>query len=192
MRDGVTRRGDTVIAGGMLWRYFDKTQCRQGVEAFFDRDVEGTPAGSEMLDDLIGEHDDERMGPGAGFAAYEDGAHFEVRSFAGPKRGLNRRQIFVTVVDHLFGGLRGRQVGFEHRAAIEVGGFLLRVLKDRQRDGTLLDGQLDPVRDAQGCGAGYELLPSHRGLGARMVGEVLIVLGNQRLERRQFRAPGVR
>src|SRR5215468_10509430 len=84
----------------MLWRYFDKTQCRQGVEAFFDRDVEGTPAGSEMLDDLISEHDDERMGPGAGFAAYEDGTHFEVRGFAGPKRVLDRRQIFVAVMDH--------------------------------------------------------------------------------------------
>ena len=68
-RDGVTRRGDTVRAGGMLWRYFDKTQCRQGVETFFDCDVEGAPAGRQLLDDQRGEHDDERMGPGAGFAA---------------------------------------------------------------------------------------------------------------------------
>jgi hypothetical protein len=39
------------------------------VEAFFHGEVEGAPAGGQILDDLIGEHDDERMGPGSGFEA---------------------------------------------------------------------------------------------------------------------------
>ena len=63
---------------------------------------------------------------------------------------------------------------------------------DGQCDGALLYRQLDPVSDAQGLGTGHELLPRTLDMGVRMVGEVLIVLGNQRLERRQFRAPGVR
>src|SRR5215471_2283167 len=144
----------------MRWRYFDETQCRQGVEAFCDRDVKGTPAGSEMLDDLISEHDDERMGPGAGFAAYEDGTHFEVRGFAGPKRVLDRRQIFVAVMDHLFGGLRWHEVSFEHIAAIEFGCFLLRPGIDCQRDGALCQGQFDPGSDTQLVCLGNELLQS--------------------------------
>jgi hypothetical protein len=40
-RDGVARGGEAVIAGGILGRYFDETQRRQGVEAFCDRDVAG-------------------------------------------------------------------------------------------------------------------------------------------------------
>ena len=58
----------------------------------------------------------------------------------------------------LFGGLRGRQVGFQHIAAIEFGGFGLRVLLDRQRHGTLHDGQFDPVSDAQLFGPSHKLL----------------------------------
>src|SRR6266571_4885898 len=46
--------------------------------------------------------------------------------FARPKRLLDRRQIFVAVMHQLFGCLRGRQVSFQHIAAIEFGGFLLR------------------------------------------------------------------
>src|SRR6516225_3480293 len=102
-----------------------------GRGGLFHGEVEGAPAGSQILDDLISEHDNERMGPSSGFKAYEDGTHFEVCSFAGTKRLLDRGQIFVAVVDHLFGGLCGRQVGFEHIAAVEFGGFGLRVLKDR-------------------------------------------------------------
>jgi hypothetical protein len=37
-----------MITGGMLWRYFDEAQRRQGVEAFCDRDVEGAPAGRQI------------------------------------------------------------------------------------------------------------------------------------------------
>src|SRR5215813_13380565 len=70
-----------------------------------------------------------------------------------------------------------------HITAIEFGGFSLRVLKDSQRYGTLRYRQLDPVSDAQCCGAGHELLPSPLWLGARMVCQVLIGLGHQRLER---------
>ena len=83
------------------------------------------------------------------------------------------------------------QVGFEHVAAIEFGGFSLRVLIDSQGYGALRDGQLDPVSDTELFGAGYELLHSTLGLGTRMVGEVLILLGDLCPERRQFRVPGV-
>ena len=58
-----------MIAGGMLWRYFDETQCRQGVEAFCDRDVEGALAGRQRTNDLVGQHHDEGMGACACFAA---------------------------------------------------------------------------------------------------------------------------
>jgi hypothetical protein len=37
-----------MIAGGIVWRYFDQAQRRQGMESFFDRDVEGTPAGGSV------------------------------------------------------------------------------------------------------------------------------------------------
>ena len=84
-----------------------------------------------------------------------------------------------------------RQVGFEHIAAIEFGGFLLRVLVDRQRDGALRYGQLDPVSDAQLFCPRHELLQRTLGIGARMVCEVLVLLGDLRLERGQFRVPGV-
>ena len=67
MRDGVTRRREAVIARGILWRYFDQTERRQSLESFFHGAVQGAPAGGQILDDLIGEHDDERMRPGAGF-----------------------------------------------------------------------------------------------------------------------------
>ena len=70
-----------MIAGGMLWRYFDETQGRQGMKAFFHGEVEGAPAGSQRLADLISEPADERMGPRSGFKADEDGTHCEVRGF---------------------------------------------------------------------------------------------------------------
>src|SRR5262245_65738530 len=89
------------------------------------------------------------MRPGAGFAAYEDGAHLEVRGFTGPKRLLDRGQIFVAVMHQLFVCLLWRQVSFEHVAAIESGGFGLRVLLDRQSDGALLNGPLDLVSEAR-------------------------------------------
>src|SRR5438128_12521840 len=78
----------------------------------------------------------------------------------------------------LFVCLMWSQVGFEHVAAIEFGGFCLRVLIDSQGYGALLYGQLDPVSDTELFGAGHELLHSTLGLGARMVCEVLIVLGD--------------
>src|SRR5262245_49261330 len=117
------------------------------------------------------------MGSGSGFEAQEDGAHFEVRGFAGTKRLLDRGQIFVAVMHDLFVCLMWSQVGFEHVAAIEFGGFSLRVLIDSQDYGALLDGQLNPVSDTELFGAGYELLHSTRCLGTRMVGEVLILPG---------------
>jgi hypothetical protein len=68
-RAGVTRRGDAVRAGGMRWRHVHETEGRQGVEAFFPGAVQGTPAGGQRVDDLIGEPDDERMGSGSRFKA---------------------------------------------------------------------------------------------------------------------------
>jgi len=47
----------------------NEAECRQSVESFFHRESEGTPAGGEIGDDLLSEHDDERLGPGAGCAA---------------------------------------------------------------------------------------------------------------------------
>jgi hypothetical protein len=123
--------------------------------------------------------------------AQEDGAHCKVPGFAGPKRVLDRRQIFIAVMDYLFGGLRRRQGGFEHVAAIEFGGFGLRVLLDSQRKGALRSGQCDPVSDAQLFCPSNELLQSTLSVGARMVCEVLVLLGDVRLERGQFRVPGV-
>jgi hypothetical protein len=58
-----------VIAGGIWGRYFNETEGRQRLESFFHGEIEGTPAGGEILDNLIREHDDERMGPGSGFEA---------------------------------------------------------------------------------------------------------------------------
>ena len=58
-----------MIAGGMLWRYFDEAQRRQGVESFGNRDVEGVPAGREITNDLVGQHHDEGMGSCACFEA---------------------------------------------------------------------------------------------------------------------------
>ena len=58
-----------MIARGILGRYFYETERREGVESFFYGKVQGTPAGGQIVDDLIGEHDDERMGSGSGFAA---------------------------------------------------------------------------------------------------------------------------
>ena len=115
-----------MIAGGMLWCYFDEAECCQSVESFFHGEVEGAPAGSQILDDLIREHDNERMGPSSGFKAYEDGTHFEVCSFAGTKRLLDRGQIFVAVVDHLFGCLRGRQV--QGKRIWKLRGFSVKVV----------------------------------------------------------------
>src|SRR6516165_4463644 len=175
----------------MRWRHFHETERREGVESFCHGDIQGTPARGQIVDDLIGAHDDERMRPSAGFAAYENGAHCEMRGFTGPKRLLDRGQIFVAVMHGLFVCLLWRQVGFEYVAAIEFGGFSLRVLIDRQGDGALLDGQLDPVREAQLVCLCNELLQSPLDVGPRMVGEVLVLLGDVRLERDQFRVPGV-
>ena len=58
-----------MIARGMLGRYFHETERREGLESFFYGKVQGAPASGQILDDLLGEHDDERMRPGAGFAA---------------------------------------------------------------------------------------------------------------------------
>src|SRR5438094_9079581 len=91
----------------------------------------------------------------------------------------------------LFVCLLWSQVGFEHVAAIEFGGFCLRVFINSQGYGALLYGQYDPVSDAQGCGTGHELLPRTLDIGARLVGKVLIVLGNKRLESNKISVPGV-
>ncbi len=91
----------------------------------------------------------------------------------------------------LFVCLLWSQVGFEHVAAIEFGGFGLRVFINSQGYGALRYGQLDPVSDTEFLGAGHELLHSTLYLGPRMVGEVLILLGDLGLKRRQFRVPGV-
>ena len=56
-----------MIAGGIVWRYFDQAQRRQGMEPFFDRDVEGTPAGRQIPNDLLGQHHHQGMSPGACF-----------------------------------------------------------------------------------------------------------------------------
>src|SRR4030095_14727281 len=50
-----------------------------------------------------------------------------MRGFTGPKRVLDSGQIFVAVMHELFVGLLGRQVGFEHIAAIECRGVGLCV-----------------------------------------------------------------
>ena len=166
----------------MHGRHFDETERREGVETFFHGDIQGAPASGQILDDLIGEHDDERMGPGSGFAAYEDGAHFEVRGFTGPKRLLDRGQIFVAIMHDLFVCLLWCQVGFEHVAAIEFGGFLLRVLIEGQQQSAPLEGQFDPVSEAQLFCPRHELLQRPLGVGARMGGEVVVLFGNVHLE----------
>jgi hypothetical protein len=175
----------------MLWRYFDATQCRQGVEACCDCDVVGAPAGRQIWAQQRGEHDDERLGSGAGFEAQEDGAPFAGRGFAGAKRLRARGQIFVAVLPDLFVCLLGSQVGVEPGAAIACGGVSLRVLMDSQGYGALRDGQLDPVSATELWGAGYALWPRPRGLGTRMVGEGLLRLGDLGPELRQVRVPGV-
>ena len=53
----------------MRGRYFHETERREGVEAFFYGDIQGAPASGQIVDDLRGEHDDERLRPSAGFAA---------------------------------------------------------------------------------------------------------------------------
>ena len=131
-RDGGARCGDAVRAGGILWRDFDETQCRQGVEACGDCDVVGAPAGRQLLAHQRGEHDDERMGAGSGFAAQEDGAPGEGRGCAGPQRLRDRGQSWGAVMHALFVGLRWSQVGLEPGAASAFGGFALRVLLERQ------------------------------------------------------------
>ena len=72
-----------------------------------------------------------------------------------------------------------------------MGGFGLCVLLDRQRHGALRNDQCDPVSDAQLFCPSNKLLQCTLGVGARMVGEVLVLLGDMRLERGQFRVPGV-
>src|SRR5947209_18547125 len=91
----------------------------------------------------------------------------------------------------LFVCLLWSQVGFEHVAAIEFGGFSLRVRIESQGYGALLDGQRDPVSDTELWGAGHELLHRTLYLGPRMVGELVLLLGDLGLERRQCRVPGV-
>jgi len=186
LRHEGTRCGNAVIAGGILGRYFDEAERRQGVESCFHGAVEGVPARRQILDDLVGEHDDEGMRTRAFCEAQEDRAHFQVPGFAGPKRGLDRRQLLVAVMDQLFGCLRGRQVGFEHVAAIEFGGCGLRVLLDSQRQGALRSGQFDPVSDAQLFCPSNELLHSALGVGAGMLLEVVMLFGNKHLELGQF------
>ena len=177
-----------MIAGGIRWRHFHETEGRQGVEAFFHGEVQGTPAGGQILDDLIGEHDDQlwaRVRPGE-----EDGAHFEVRGFAGTKRAPDRCQIFVAVMDNLFGCLRWRQISFQHIAAIEFGCCCLRVLIDshvRERSPKVSSTQ-SAMRSVL---ARATALSNTLGMGARMVCEVLVLLGNLGLEHGQLRLPGV-
>jgi hypothetical protein len=118
------------------------------MESFFHSDVEGTPAGRQRANDLVGQHPPQGMGSRSCFEASEDRTHCEVHGFAGTKRSLDSRQSFGAIVDHLLVCLRGRQVGVEHRAPIEFGCFLLHPGSDRQRYGALLSGPLDPVSEA--------------------------------------------
>src|SRR5215831_16680302 len=69
VRDSVVRCGDAVIAGGIGWGYFDQAQRRQGLESFRNSDVEGTSARRQITNDLVGEHDDERMSSRSFFKA---------------------------------------------------------------------------------------------------------------------------
>ena len=72
MRDGVPRCGNAVIAGGMGWRHFHETERREGVESFFHGEVQGAPTRRQIVDDLIGEHDDEGMRARAFCACVDD------------------------------------------------------------------------------------------------------------------------
>ena len=72
------------------------------------------------------------------------------------------------------------QVGVEHVAAIEFGGFCLRVLIASQGHGAPRYGQFDPVSDAQVFGAAHERVPRPLWIGTRMVCEVSVLLGDER------------
>jgi hypothetical protein len=161
------------------------------VESFFHRDVPGAPPRRQILEDLLGEHDDERLRPGAGFAAYEEGAHCERRGVAGPKRLRDRRQRCGASSPELLVGLVGRQGGFADVAAIECGGFWRRVFLDRQRQGALPESQVDPVSEAPLFCLRNALLQSPLGVGPRRVGAGWGLLGDVGLEGRPCRAPGI-
>ncbi len=175
----------------MLWRSCDEAQRRQGVAACCDRDVAGAPAGRQRTPALGGQHHHQGRGPGAFFEASEERAHCEGYGGAGTHRLRHRRQIVVAVMPQRCGGWRWRQSGVQHRAAIASGGVVLGPCLDGQRAGALLSGPCDPVREAQCCGAGHELLPRPLDMGGRMCGAGVRVRGKQRLERGQWRVPGV-
>jgi len=189
-RDGVTRYGEAVIAGGLRWRPFDETERREGVEACGPGAVQGAPTRRQRVDALIGEQDNERLRARAVCAAQEEGAHGQGPGGAGPQRVRNRRQRFVAVMDPLCGGWRGRQGGLEHGAALEVGRFGRRVLLDRQRQGARHERPCTPGSDAQLCCPRHELLQCALGVGARMGGEGVVLLSAVRRERGPFRGPG--
>jgi hypothetical protein len=175
----------------MLWRYVDQAERRQGVESCCHGEGAGAPAGREIVDARRGEHDDERIGPGARCAAYEAGTHCEVGGCAGTKRALDRRQSVVAVMHTLFVGWRWREGSCESIAASELCGFVLRTCMDCHSHGALRYGQRDPGSDTPVGGAGNALLQRARGGGAGLRLEVLLLLGDKRLERSQWRGPGV-
>ena len=175
----------------MLWRSCDETQGRQSVTAFCHGALYGAPARGQRVDDRRSAHDDARLRPGAGGAAYDAGAPCAVRGLTGPTRLRDRGQSCVAVLHARFGGVLGRQGGVEHVAASECGGVGLRVLVERQGEGARLDGQRDPVSEAPLCGLGHELLQSPLGVGARLVRKGRVLRGDLGLERGPCGGPRV-
>ena len=117
-----------MVLHGHLYR----AERRQVPQAFFDGHIERGPGISKRPDKQVGKHHHQDVSPGALLSLDIHGPHFEKVGLARAKCPLNRCEIFIPVVDDLCVRCLPGKVGLDDVATIKEGGFLERLLIDRE------------------------------------------------------------
>lgn len=119
--EGVARGGELVSDGVVGEVNLGQAKGSELVQAFLDGEIEVPPTLGELLNEEIGEHDDEGMALGPGLESNVEGSHFEVSGFTFPEGPFDEGEVLIALVHQFLGGGRGRQVGLQDVAAIQSG-----------------------------------------------------------------------
>lgn len=97
------------------------TKMRQRRDAFLDRQVQVTPAATQLADDRVSQHDHQGVAFGAVGSAEVHGPEFQVDGLADPERLLHRSQVFIAGVQRSGTSQLLINVRLENITTVELG-----------------------------------------------------------------------